>query len=50
MANFHQYSKFTSEHISVKVDFAPDLACVSSTSLPWEKAFFSRVFQKKKQS
>ena len=36
MPNFHQYSKFTSKHIvSVKVDFAIDLACVISTS-PWE--------------
>ena len=34
MANFHQYSKFTSEHfVSVKFNFAPDLACVSFTSI-----------------
>ena len=34
MVNFHWCSKFTLEHIvSVKVDFAPDLACVSLTSV-----------------
>ena len=33
MPNFHQYSKFTSKHIvSLKVDFALDIACVISTS------------------
>ena len=36
IANFHQYFKFTSEHIvsvKLKVDFASDLACVSFTSV-----------------
>ena len=38
MANFHQYFKFTPAYlVSVKVDFAPDLACVSFTSITTEE-------------
>ena len=49
MPYFHQYSKFTSKHIvSVKVDFAIDLACVISTSATMGKlkSGFFRAFQK----
>ena len=50
MPNFYQYSKFTSKHIiSVKVDFAVDLACFFLHQPPWEnkKTGFSGAFQRK---
>ena len=48
MPNFYQYSKFTSKHIiSVKVDFAIDLACFFLHQPPWEnkKQAFLELFR-----